>query len=139
MVQLLRDKRVLFLFTIKQPVAFGKSDSLNGEFLVPSYPDSSFLNPKGWGWIYGYDNAVALPACGSIAFNKEDEEELEKENIKNVSSSIGKITLSVTKSKSDIGEVIGVFESIRPSDIDLGLKAFMEVKIQGIWYAQLDL
>ncbi|CAA2990371.1 oxygen-evolving enhancer 1, chloroplastic [Olea europaea subsp. europaea] len=67
-----------------------------------------------------------------------DEEELEKENIKNVSSSTGKITLSVTKIKSNIGEVIGVFESIRPSNIDLGSKAFMEVKIQGIWYAQLD-
>ncbi|RIV36973.1 Photosystem II manganese-stabilizing polypeptide, partial [Flagellimonas lutimaris] len=81
----------------------------------------------------GYDNAVALPAGG-----RGDEEELAKENNKNVASSTGKITLSVTNSKPETGEVIGVFESIQPSDTDLGSKAPKDVKITGVWYAQLE-
>ncbi|GER30811.1 oxygen-evolving enhancer protein 1 [Striga asiatica] len=132
-VQLPGGERVPFLFTIKQLVASGKPDNFSGEFLVPSYRGSSFLDPKGRGGSTGYDNAVALPAGG-----RGDEEELEKENNKNVASSTGKITLSVTKSKPETGEVIGVFESVQPSDTDLGSKAPKDVKIQGIWYAQLD-
>nr|KYP66692.1 hypothetical protein KK1_012998 [Cajanus cajan] len=57
--------------------------------------------------------------------------------IKHASSSKGKITLSVTKTKPETGEVIGVFESVQPSDTDLGAKAPKDVKIQGVWYAQL--
>ncbi|XP_057482172.1 oxygen-evolving enhancer protein 1, chloroplastic [Actinidia eriantha] len=132
-VQLPGGERVPFLFTIKQLVASGKPESFGGEFLVPSYRGSSFLDPKGRGGSTGYDNAVALPAGG-----RGDEEELVKENIKNTASSTGKITLSVTKSKPESGEVIGVFESIQPSDTDLGAKVPKDVKIQGIWYAQLE-
>ncbi|XP_057791551.1 oxygen-evolving enhancer protein 1, chloroplastic-like [Salvia miltiorrhiza] len=132
-VQLPGGERVPFLFTIKNLVASGKPDSFGGEFLVPSYRGSSFLDPKGRGGSTGYDNAVALPAGG-----RGDEEELQKENIKNVGSLTGNITLSVTKSKPETGELIGVFESIQPSDTDLGSKAPKDVKIQGIWYAQLD-
>ncbi|KAK6922785.1 Photosystem II PsbO, manganese-stabilising [Dillenia turbinata] len=132
-VQLPGGERVPFLFTIKQLVATGKPESFGGEFLVPSYRGSSFLDPKGRGGSTGYDNAVALPAGG-----RGDEEELAKENIKNTSSSTGKITLSVTKSKPETGEVIGVFESQQPSDTDLGAKTPKDVKIQGIWYAQLE-
>lgn len=132
-VQLPGGERVPFLFTIKQLVASGKPDSFSGKYLVPSYRGSSFLDPKGRGGSTGYDNAVALPAGG-----RGDEEELLKENIKNVSSSTGTIKLSITKSKPDSGELIGVFESIQPSDTDLGAKAPKEVKIQGVWYAQLE-
>ncbi|KAH7520095.1 oxygen-evolving enhancer protein 1, chloroplastic [Ziziphus jujuba] len=132
-VQLPGGERVPFLFTIKQLVASGKPDSFSGEFLVPSYRGSSFLDPKGRGGSTGYDNAVALPAGG-----RGDEEELVKENIKNTASSTGKITLSVTKSKPETGEVIGVFESLQPSDTDLGAKVPKDVKIQGVWYAQLE-
>ncbi|KAL6956572.1 hypothetical protein U1Q18_040654 [Sarracenia purpurea var. burkii] len=132
-VQLPGGERVPFLFTIKQLVASGKPESFSGKFLVPSYRGSSFLDPKGRGGSSGYDNAVALPAGG-----RGDEEELTKENIKNTSSSTGKITLSVTKSKPESGELIGVFESIQPSDTDLGAKTPKDVKIQGIWYAQLE-
>ena len=63
---------------------------------------------------------------------------LAKENIKDNTSSTGKISFTVTKSKPQTGEVIGVFESIQPSDTDLGAKVPKDVKIQGIWYAQLD-
>ncbi|CAL5326311.1 unnamed protein product [Camellia sinensis] len=132
-VQLPGGERVPFLFTIKQLVASGKPESFSGQFLVPSYRGSSFLDPKGRGGSTGYDNAVALPAGG-----RGDEEELVKENIKNTASSTGKITLSVTNSKPETGEVIGVFESIQPSDTDLGAKVPKDVKIQGVWYAQLE-
>ncbi|KAK9164051.1 hypothetical protein Syun_004953 [Stephania yunnanensis] len=132
-VQLPGGERVPFLFTIKQLVASGKPENFSGKFLVPSYRGSSFLDPKGRGGSTGYDNAVALPAGG-----RGDEEELLKENIKNTSSSSGSISLSVTKSKPETGEVIGVFESIQPSDTDLGAKAPKEVKIQGVWYGQLE-
>ncbi|XP_021809387.1 oxygen-evolving enhancer protein 1, chloroplastic [Prunus avium] len=132
-VQLPGGERVPFLFTIKQLVASGKPENFGGEFLVPSYRGSSFLDPKGRGGSTGYDNAIALPAGG-----RGDEEELAKENIKNTASSKGKITLSVTKTKPESGELIGVFESIQPSDTDLGAKTPKDVKIQGVWYAQLD-
>ncbi|XP_058753610.1 oxygen-evolving enhancer protein 1, chloroplastic [Vicia villosa] len=132
-VQLPGGERVPFLFTIKQLVASGKPDSFSGEYLVPSYRGSSFLDPKGRGASTGYDNAVALPAGG-----RGDEEELGKENNKSAASSKGKITLSVTQTKPETGEIIGVFESIQPSDTDLGAKAPKDVKIQGVWYAQLE-
>ncbi|XP_031479214.1 oxygen-evolving enhancer protein 1, chloroplastic [Nymphaea colorata] len=132
-VQLPGGERVPFLFSIKQLVASGKPDGFGGEFLVPSYRGSSFLDPKGRGGSAGYDNAVALPAGG-----RGDEEDLTKENIKDSSSSTGKITLSVSKSNPATGEVIGVFESLQPSDTDLGAKVPKDVKIQGIWYAQLE-
>ncbi len=35
------------------------------------------------------------------------------------------------------GEIAGVFESIQPSDTDLGSKAPKDVKIIGLWYGQL--
>ena len=132
-VQLPGGERVPFLFTIQNLVATGKPESFGGPFLVPSYRGSSFLDPKGRGGSTGYDNAVALPAGG-----RGDEEELAKENVKNASSSTGNITLSVTKSKPETGEVIGVFESVQPSDTDLGAKVPKDVKIQGVWYAQLE-
>ncbi|KAI7729062.1 hypothetical protein M8C21_004329 [Ambrosia artemisiifolia] len=94
-VQLPGGERVPFLFTIKELVASGKPESFGGDFLVPSYRGSSFLDPKGRGGSTGYDNAVALPAGG-----RGDEEELLKENIKNTASGTGKITLSVTSSKA---------------------------------------
>ncbi|KAK5793052.1 hypothetical protein PVK06_034187 [Gossypium arboreum] len=112
-VQLPGGERVLFLFTIKQLVASGKTESFGGDFLVLSYRGSSFLDPKGKGGSTGYDNAVALPAGG-----RGDEEEL--------------------ANKPETGEVIGVFESLQPSDTDLGAKTPKDVKITGIWYAQLD-
>nr|P27665.1 RecName: Full=Oxygen-evolving enhancer protein 1, chloroplastic; Short=OEE1; AltName: Full=33 kDa subunit of oxygen evolving system of photosystem II; AltName: Full=33 kDa thylakoid membrane protein; AltName: Full=OEC 33 kDa subunit; Flags: Precursor [Triticum aestivum]pir/S16260/ photosystem II oxygen-evolving complex protein 1 - common wheat x Sanduri wheat [Triticum aestivum x Triticum timopheevi]CAA40670.1 33kDa oxygen evolving protein of photosystem II [Triticum aestivum] len=129
-VQLPGGERVAFLFTVKQLVATGKPESFR-PFLVPSYRGSSFLDPKGRGGSTGYDNAGALPRGG-----RGDEEELAKENVKNASSSTGNITLSVTKSKPETGEVIGVFESVQPSDTDL--EAPKDVKIQGVWYAQLE-
>ena len=36
------------------------------------------------------------------------------------------------------GEIAGVFESIQPSDTDLGSKAPKDIKIAGLWYGQLN-
>eukprot|EP00270_Netrium_digitus_P008658 TRINITY_DN25_c0_g1_i4.p1 TRINITY_DN25_c0_g1~~TRINITY_DN25_c0_g1_i4.p1 ORF type:complete len:325 (+),score=81.27 TRINITY_DN25_c0_g1_i4:86-1060(+) len=132
-VQLPGGERVPFLFTIKELVATGTPSNFGGEFLVPSYRGSSFLDPKGRGGSTGYDNAVALPAGYA-----GDEEELEKENTKNTAALSGSIAFSVVKSNTETGEVGGVFKSIQPSDTDLGSKAPKDVKIEGIWYAQLE-
>lgn len=101
-VELPGGERVPLLFTIKQLVASGIPESFGGDFFVPSYRGSSFLDPKGRGGSTGYENAVALG----------EDEELAKENNKNIAASLGMITLSVTKSNPQSGEVIGFFESI---------------------------
>ena len=44
---------------------------------------------------------------------------------------------NVAKYDAVTGEIAGVFESIQPSDTDLGSKAPKDVKITGLWYAQL--
>eukprot|EP00878_Enallax_costatus_P044826 GHUV01053581.1.p2 GENE.GHUV01053581.1~~GHUV01053581.1.p2 ORF type:complete len:152 (-),score=27.39 GHUV01053581.1:503-958(-) len=123
-------ERVPFLFTVKNLDAKGTVDAFGGDFLVPSYRGSSFLDPKGRGASTGYDAAVALPA-------RSDDEELAKENIKSAASSKGSAVFSVAKVDPATGEIAGVFESIQPSDTDLGAKAPKDVKITGLWYAQL--
>lgn len=128
-VQLPGGERVPFLFTVKELSAKGTLDGFGGDFVVPSYRGSSFLDPKGRGGSTGYDNAVALPA--------RDSDELQKENIKNLTALKGQAVFSVAKVDTETGEIAGVFESIQPSDTDLGSKAPKDVKITGLWYAQL--
>ncbi|KAL6746327.1 subunit of oxygen evolving complex of photosystem II [Haematococcus lacustris] len=129
-VQLPGGERVAFLFSIKQLEAKGNLDSFSGDFSVPSYRGSSFLDPKGRGGSTGYDNAVALPA-------RADAEELLKENIKITKALKGSAVFSVAKVDPATGEVAGVFESIQPSDTDLGAKPPKDIKITGLWYGQL--
>ena len=43
---------------------------------------------------------------------------------------------SVARVSPETGEIAGVFETIQPSDTDLGSKEPKEVKISGIWYGQ---
>jgi len=130
-VQLPGGERVPFLFTVKQLNASGTLDNFGGEFTVPSYRGSTFLDPKGRGGSTGYDTAVALPARG-------DDEELDKENTKNTAALKGSIVLSTAKVNPATGEVAGVFQSIQPSDTDLGAKTPKDVKTTGIWYTQLS-
>jgi photosystem II oxygen-evolving enhancer protein 1 len=128
-----------FLFTIKglTATAAGSADSLNtstdfeGEFRVPSYRTSNFLDPKGRGLTAGYDNAVALPA-------QSDDEELLRENIKNFDVGKGEISLQVAKVNAATGEIAGTFESIQPSDTDMGGKKPVDVKIRGLFYARVE-
>jgi photosystem II oxygen-evolving enhancer protein 1 len=128
-----------FLFTIKGLVAKaqGSADSITtstdfvGEFRVPSYRTSNFLDPKGRGLTAGYDNAVALPA-------QADNEELMRENIKSFDLGKGEISLQVAKINAATGEIAGTFESIQPSDTDMGGKAPVDVKIIGLFYARVE-
>jgi photosystem II oxygen-evolving enhancer protein 1 len=129
-VQLPGGERVAFLLTVKQLNANGSLDNFGGEFNVPSYRGSSFLDPKGRGGSTGYDTAVGLPASG-------DDEDLAKENTKNTAALKGSIVLSTAKVDPSTGEIAGVFQSIQPSDTDLGAKAPRDVKITGLWYARL--
>jgi photosystem II oxygen-evolving enhancer protein 1 len=130
-VQLPGGERVPFLFSIKELSAKGPATGFEGDFTVPSYRGSSFLDPKGRGGSTGYDTAVALPAAG-------DSDELAKENSKSVVALKGRAAFSVAKIDTETGEIAGVFESIQPSDTDLGAKAPRDVKITGLWYGQLS-
>jgi photosystem II oxygen-evolving enhancer protein 1 len=138
-VQLPGGERVPFLFTVKGLVAQSQSgvNSINtstdfeGEFRVPSYRTSNFLDPKGRGLTTGYDNAVALPASA-------DSEELERENTKSFVTGTGKISLQVAKVDNTTGEIAGTFESVQPSDTDMGGKEAVDVKIRGLFYGRIE-
>lgn len=132
-------EQVPFLFTIKGLVATAKgstdgittSTDFIGNFKVPSYRTSNFLDPKGRGLATGYDNAVALPA-------QADNEELVKENVKKFESGSGTIELQVTKVDSETGEFAGVFVSEQPSDTDMGADEPFDVKIEGTFYGIVE-
>merc|ERR1712224_678272 len=129
-IQLPGGERVAFLFTVKQLNANGSLENFGGEFNVPSYRGSSFLDPKGRGGSTGYDTAMALPARG-------DDEELAKENNKNTAALKGSVVFSTAKVNASTGELAGLFQSIQPSDTDLGAKVPKDIKISGLWYARL--
>lgn len=132
-------EEVPFLFTVKELIASTQPgiDSINsstdfeGEFKVPSYRTSNFLDPKGRGLTTGYDNAVALPA-------QADSNELQRENKKAFKTGRGKISLQVAKVNSATGEIAGTFLSEQPSDTDMGGKEALDVQIQGIFYGRVE-
>mmetsp|Transcript_4646 Transcript_4646/g.16046 ORF Transcript_4646/g.16046 Transcript_4646/m.16046 type:complete len:300 (+) Transcript_4646:61-960(+) len=130
-VQLAGGERVPFLFSVKNLNASGSNGQFGGDFDVPSYRGASFLDPKGRGATTGYDNAVALPA-------RADDDELAGENNKSVQSLKGSAVFNLAKYDAGTGEIAGVFESIQPSDTDLGAKAPKDIKITGLWYAQIQ-
>jgi photosystem II oxygen-evolving enhancer protein 1 len=127
-----------FFFTIKKLVgktepgftAINSSVDFEGQFKVPSYRGAGFLDPKGRGVYTGYDNAVALPA-------NADSEKLARANVKQTESGTGTISLQVTKVDGETGEIAGVFESIQPSDTDLGARDPVDIKIRGTFYARV--
>ncbi len=130
---------VPLLFTVKglqattQPgiTSINTSIDFEGDFNVPSYRTSNFLDPKGRGLTAGYDAAVALPASG-------DAEELARANIKRFEVNKGKISLQVAKVDNRTGEIAGTFESEQPSDTDMGVHEAREVKVQGIFYSRIE-
>lgn len=132
-------EQVPFLFTIKGLVATAKvgsegittSTDFFGDFKVPSYRTSNFLDPKGRGLASGYDNAVALPA-------QADSEELVKENVKRFDLGEGSINLQITRIDSYTGEFGGVFVSEQPSDTDMGADEPLDVKIEGSFYGRIE-
>jgi photosystem II oxygen-evolving enhancer protein 1 len=142
-VQLPSGEQVPFFFTMKgfvgkafaakggQTLAINSSTDFEGDFKVPSYRGSGFLDPKGRGLNTGYDNAVALPAGA-------DSEDYAKANVKKTPVLKGTMSLQVTRVDGSTGELSGVFESIQPSDTDLGSKEPVDVKIRGIFYGRVE-
>ena len=128
-VQLPGGERVPFLFSVKDLNASGNLESFTGNFNVPSYRGSSFLDPKGRGGSTGYETASGIIAA--------DQDALETENVKSTAVLKGNIVLNTAKVNNETGEIAGVFESVQPSDTDLGAKAPKDVKISGIWYGRL--
>jgi len=130
---------VPFLFTIKSLVATSQpglnsintSTDFKGEFKVPSYRGAVFLDPKGRGVASGYDNAVAIPS-------QADKTDINRANVKRVTTLNGHISLQVAKVDSSTGEVAGTFESVQPSDTDLGADDPEEVMIRGIFYGRIE-
>ncbi|NJL86800.1 MAG: Photosystem II manganese-stabilizing polypeptide [Leptolyngbyaceae cyanobacterium SM1_1_3] len=138
-VQLPGGEQIPFLFTLKGLVArsqsglktINTSTDFEGNYRVPSYRTSNFLDPKGRGLATGYDTAVALPARG-------DSEELMRENTKAFDIGEGNISLQIAKVDSYTGEIAGTFECIQPSDTDMGTAAPDEVKVQGVFYGRIE-
>ena len=134
-------EEVPFLFTVKgltaksQPdiTAINTSTDFKGDYDVPSYRGSSFLDPKGRGVTSGYDNAVALPASS-------DDREFIKANVKSADTlfKAGEMSLQVTKVDGETGEIVGIFQATQPSDTDLGAKEAVEVKVSGIFYGRVE-
>ena len=135
-VQLPGGEQFPFFFTIKNLVAntepgfnaITSSVDFQGSFKVPSYRGSGFLDPKGRGLATGYDSAVALPAAA---------DEYVGSTVKQTPIGKGEISLQVAKVDGETGEIAGIFESIQPSDTDLGVKEAVDVKIRGIFYGRV--
>ena len=131
--------QIPFLFTIKglkaqsQPGlnAVTTSTDFEGDFRVPSYRTSNFLDPKARGLTTGYDNAVALPA-------RADGEDIARENVKAFDVGQGTISLQVSKVDSATGEIGGTFISEQPSDTDMGTAAPDDVRLQGVFYGRIE-
>lgn len=79
---------------------------------------------QGRGGSSGYDNAVALPA-------KADADEIQRLNNKTYTPSKGSAVFSVAKVDPATGEIAGVFESIQPSDTEMGAHPAKDVKVTG--------
>jgi photosystem II oxygen-evolving enhancer protein 1 len=137
-VQLPGGEQFPFLFTIKNLVASSQpgqsaitsSTDFQGEFKVPSYRTSNFLDPKGRGLTTGYESAVAIPASG-------DDDKLKRENVKRFITGKGEISLQVSQISGDTNEIAGTFESVQPSESDMGSKEPSDIKIRGIFYARV--
>jgi photosystem II oxygen-evolving enhancer protein 1 len=139
-VQLPGGEQFPFLFTIKNLVAttqpglnaINASTDFKGEFKVPSYRTSNFLDPKGRGLTTGYESAVAIPSISS------DDDELKRENVKRFLTGKGNISLQVTQIDGSSGEIAGNFESLQPTESDMGSKEPSDIKIRGIFYARVS-
>eukprot|EP00983_Pelagomonas_calceolata_P031085 976433-Pelagomonas_calceolata.AAC.1 len=141
---------VPFLFTIKDFDGQGTLDSFSGDFTVPSYRGSTFMDPKvrsagvrnfavlwmhmnarGRGGATGYDHALALPA-------RQDDDDMQRTNNKQITPGRGSAVFSVAKADIETGEIAGVFESIQPSDTEMGAHAPKDIKVTGLTLQRLQ-
>merc|ERR1712174_122673 len=109
-------------------------DEISGKFKVGS--DGSVELKEEDGIDYAA-TTVQLPGGERVPF-LFTVKELEKENSKSTKVLKGSIVFSTASINNETGEIAGVFESIQPSDTDLGAKAPKDIKITGLWYGQLS-
>ena len=137
-IQLPNGERVPLLFTVKGLVAncqdavtaVGPATRLAGNFNVPPYRTSSFIDPKGRGIAVGYDAAVGIPI-------QADREKFSRQNAKSFEIDKGQIVLQINQVNRATGELSGQFESQQPSDTEFGAKESMTVKVQGQFYGRI--
>jgi photosystem II oxygen-evolving enhancer protein 1 len=140
-IQTPRGERVPLLFSVKNLVATGNSDSIKpgfemgGTFTVPSYRTGLFLDPKGRGGTTGYDMAVALPGKQT---GLEGDKELRKENDKTFLLMNGDIEFAVNHVNAEEKEFDGVFVASQPSDTDMGAKTPKNVILKGRFYGRVE-
>jgi photosystem II oxygen-evolving enhancer protein 1 len=131
-------EEVPFVFSSKEldaraeGAAISTSTDFSGDYRVPSYRTSNFLDPKGRGLTTGVEYTQGLVGLGA------DSEGLERENIKRYVDGTGTMELSITKVDADTGEFAGVFTAVQPSDTDMGSKDPLDVKITGELYGRLE-
>lgn len=138
-VRLASGEQFPFLFTTQGLVAtaadggnaLAPNVTLSGDYTVPSYRTSNFLDPKARGLTAGYETAMALPSSG-------DADDIERENIKSFDVGQGHIEFTVSKVDAFTGEVAGIFEAVQPSDTDMGSKEASDIKIRGLFYGRVD-
>ncbi len=135
--QMPRRELVPLLFSMKELEATAtgsghaitSSTDFEGDFLVPGYRSSSFLDPKGRGSATGYEEAVGLQAARDEfeATTKIDE------------ISEGHLSLRIARVDPVTGEVAGSFISYQPSSSEQGTLEVHEVRIQGLFYGRVDI
>ncbi|GAB4218478.1 MAG: photosystem II manganese-stabilizing polypeptide [Synechococcales cyanobacterium] len=135
-VQLPRRERIALLFSVRnlKAIAKGSSTSINpstdfeGEYDVPGYHMSTFLDPKGRGSGTGYEIAVGLQAAqDAFDANKKIDEIAQ-----------GSLSLRIARVDSRTGELAGSFVSLQPSSTEQGALEPKLVRVQGIFYGRLD-
>lgn len=140
-VQLPGGERVPFLFSVKNLIAKGNSDTIKpgfemgGPVTVPSYRTGLFLDPKGRGTTTGYDQAGALPG---IQNGVDGDKFMFKENNKVFDVLSGDVEFAVKSVNAEEGEFGGVFVSNQATDTDMGSKTPKRVLTKGIFYGRLE-
>ncbi|MEB3308183.1 MAG: photosystem II manganese-stabilizing polypeptide [Cyanobacteriota bacterium] len=128
-------EEVPFVFSSKEldatadGAAITTSTDFNGDYRVPSYRTSNFLDPKARGLTTGYSSAVGLVPAG---------DDFTSETVKRYVDGTGTMNLSITKVDASTGEFAGVFNAVQPSDTDMGTKQPVDVKITGELYGRLE-
>ena len=128
-------EEVPFVFSSKEldakadGAAITTSTDFNGQYRVPSYRTSNFLDPKARGLTTGYSSAVGLVPAG---------DDFASETVKRYVDGTGNMNFSITKVDASTGEFAGVFTAIQPSDTDMGTKEAVDVKITGQLYGRLE-
>ncbi|MEB3262639.1 MAG: photosystem II manganese-stabilizing polypeptide [Cyanobacteriota bacterium] len=128
-------EEVPFVFSSKElnatadGAAITTSTDFNGNYRVPSYRTSNFLDPKARGLTTGYSSAVGLVPAG---------DDFTSETVKRYVDGSGSMNLSITKVDASTGEFAGVFTAVQPSDTDMGTKQPVDVKIIGELYGRLE-